>query len=122
MTQKSFSAGLAGVFTAALVAFSMLSATAADARARGGQDRHVRIINETSRTITRFYASNIAVNSWQEDILGDDVLKPGQDVNINIDDGTGHCKYDFKAVFDNGRSLVKHNINVCQITSYRYTD
>jgi hypothetical protein len=64
----------------------------------------------------------VAAESWEEDILGDDVLRPGQDVNINIDDGTGHCKYDFKAVFDDGQSLVKHNIDVCQISSYRYTE
>ena len=109
----------AGVLAAAFVAFSLVGVSGADAQRA---DRHVRIINETDHTMVRFYASNIAVNDWQEDILGDDVLKPGQDVNINIDDGTGHCKYDFKAVFDNGRALVKHNVNVCEITSYRYTE
>ena len=111
MTFKPFAA-------AALLAVSLLTSTAA----RAGEDRHVRIINETEHTIVRFYASNTAADSWQEDILGEDVLKPGSDVNINIDDGTGHCKYDFKAVFDNGQSLIKHNVNVCEITSYRYTD
>ena len=103
---------------AALLAASLLTSSGANA----AEDRHVRIINETDHTMVRFYASNTAADSWQEDILGDDVLKPGSDVNINIDDGTGHCKYDFKAVFDNGSSLVKHNINVCEITSYRYTE
>ena len=118
MIRKSILAA-AGVFATLLVGLTLLGATHADAQRA---DRHVRIINETSHTITRFYASNIAVTDWQEDILGDDVLKPGQDVNINIDDGTGHCKYDFKAVFDNGQSLVKRNVNVCEITSYRYTE
>jgi hypothetical protein len=109
----------AGVLAAAVAAFSLVGVSGAEAQR---QDRHVRIINETDHTMVRFYASNISVNDWQEDILGDDVLKPGQDVNINIDDGTGHCKYDFKAVFDNGQALVKHNVNVCEITSYRYTE
>jgi hypothetical protein len=111
MTFKPFAA-------AALLAVCLLTSTAASA----GEDRHVRIINETEHTIVRFYASNTAADSWQEDILGEDVLKAGSDVNINIDDGTGHCKYDFKAVFDNGQSLIKHDVNVCEITSYRYTD
>ncbi|HEX7761718.1 MAG TPA: hypothetical protein VF459_19585 [Caulobacteraceae bacterium] len=104
---------LAAAATAALMAGSAASAA---------EDRHVRIINETDHTMVHFYASNTAVNSWQEDILGDDVVKPGGDVNINIDDGTGHCKFDFKAVFDNGESLIKHNVNVCEISSYRYTE
>ena len=109
MTFKPFAA-------AALLAVSLLTSTAASA----GEDRHVRIINETAHTMVRFYASNTAADSWQEDILVEDVLKAGSDVNI--DDGTGHCKYDFKAVFDNGQSLIKHDVNVCEITSYRYTD
>lgn len=102
----------AGLATALLA-----GATAAHA----GEDRHVKIINETDHTMVRFYASNVAAKSWEEDILGETVLKPGQDVRINIDDGSGHCLYDFRAVFDDGQSLEKHNINVCEISSYRYT-
>ena len=94
-----------------------LAATTAQA-----QDRHVRIINETRYVMVHFYASNVSVNSWQEDILGDDVVQPGHDVNINIDDGTGHCEYDFKAVFNNGAVLVRHHVNVCKISYYRYSE
>jgi hypothetical protein len=104
-----------GLFAIALAAASLIGAASAQA-----EDRHVRIINETSHTMVHFYASNVAENSWQEDILGRDVVKPGEDVNINIDDGTGHCKYDFLAVFDDGDKLERHNINVCEITYYRY--
>lgn len=84
-------------------------------------DRHVRIINDTEHTMEHFYASNIDRRSWEEDILGQSVLTPGQSVNINIDDGTGHCAFDFKAVFDDGKALYRHAVNVCNITSYRYT-
>ncbi len=106
-----------GLFAAALAAASLICASSAQA-----EDRHVRIINETSHTMVHFYASNTASKSWEEDILGRDVVKPGDDVNINIDDGTGHCKYDFMAVFDDGDKLVRHGINVCEISSYRYTE
>ena len=108
----------AGLFLAAAAAGALLASPAAQA----SEDRHVRIINETDHTMVHFYASNTSQSSWQEDILGDDVVKPGGDVNINIDDGTGHCKFDFQAVFDNGEKLVKHNIDVCEISSYRYTE
>jgi hypothetical protein len=108
----------AGLFLAVASAAALLAGSAA----RAGEDRHVRIVNETDHVMVHFYASNTALNSWQEDILGDDVVKPGGDVNINIDDGSGHCKFDFQAVFDNGEKLVKHNIDVCEISSYRYTE
>jgi len=107
----------AGLFVAAVAAVSFLSVTGA----RSEEDRHVVIINETNHTMVHFYASNTAENTWQEDILGDDVVPPGKDVRINVDDGSGHCKYDFKAVFDDGDALIRRNINVCEIRTYRYS-
>jgi hypothetical protein len=85
-------------------------------------DRHVRVYNNTQHTMEHFYASNTNVNSWQEDILGQSVLSPGDSANINIDDGTGACEFDFKAVFDDGQSLIRHDVNVCNIGSYSYTE
>jgi hypothetical protein len=86
-----------------------------------GQDRRVRIINATGVTMTHFYASNSGQNDWEEDILGQDVLRSGASVMINIDDGSGACIYDFKARFADGDELERYRINVCQITEYRYT-
>jgi hypothetical protein len=84
-------------------------------------DRHVTIVNATNSTMVRFYASNSGRTSWEEDILGDRVLKPGQSVRINVDDGSGACVYDFRADFDDGDKLTRSSINVCEISTYRYT-
>lgn len=86
------------------------------------QDRHVQLINETRHTIVAFYASNIGRDTWEENILGEDVLPVGQSININFDDGSGACLYDFKAVFDDGDQLVRNRIDVCTIGTYRYTE
>ncbi|SEH92379.1 hypothetical protein SAMN04489835_5756 [Mycolicibacterium rutilum] len=88
----------------------------------GAQDRNVEVINETRHTIVEFYASNIGRDTWEEDILGESVLPVGQSVNINVDDGTEACLYDFKAVFDDGEELVRNRIDVCSIGTYRYTE
>ena len=108
-------ARLAAVATAACALLTFGSANAAE-------NRHVDVDNQTGHTITEFYASNVDENDWEEDILGRDTLAPGESVDINIDDGTGHCMYDFKAVFDDGDSLIKHNINVCTVESYVYSE
>ncbi|MBA3897002.1 MAG: hypothetical protein H0X36_07675 [Sphingomonadaceae bacterium] len=84
-------------------------------------DRHVMIVNETNNTMVRFYASNSGRTNWEEDILGERVLKPGQSVRINIDDGTGACLFDFRADFDDGDKLTRNGINVCKLSTYRYT-
>lgn len=86
------------------------------------QDRRVRVINETGHTIVRFYGSNVGTEDWQEDILGTDVLRPDQSVVINFDDGSGYCKYDFKAEFDDGDSVTKSGVDVCEVSSFRITD
>ncbi|OGN49237.1 MAG: hypothetical protein A2352_12095, partial [Caulobacterales bacterium RIFOXYB1_FULL_67_16] len=86
-----------------------------------GYDRHVTIKNRTGWTMLRFYASDTRTDDWEEDILGVDVLESGQDVEINIDDGSGACLYDFKAEFTNGQVLTRRRINVCQISEYTYT-
>lgn len=83
-------------------------------------NRRVDIVNKTGMSMKHFYASTSGNNDWEEDILGKDMLEDGESFEANIDDGTGKCKYDFKAVFDNGASLVRNGINVCQISTFTY--
>ncbi len=84
-------------------------------------DRNVDIVNKTGLTMIHFYASNAGTDSWEEDILGHDKLADGDTQPVDINDGTGACKFDFKAVFEGGASSVKSGINVCQISSFTYT-
>jgi hypothetical protein len=101
----------------ALVGATLLSISAAQA-----EDRRVRVINETRFTITHLYGSNVGTQSWEEDILGDKVLGPGQSVVVNFDDGTGYCKFDFMAKFEDGDTAIKQGVDVCQISSFRFTE
>lgn len=86
------------------------------------QDRNVQVVNETQHAIVQFFASNVDRGTWEEDILGEAVLPIGESVNINIDDGSGACLYDFKAVFDDGEELVRNGIDVCTTSTYTYTE
>lgn len=86
----------------------------------GAADRKVTIINDTGYDIVEFYGSQVDAQTWEEDILGSDVLSAGSSVDINFDDGTGYCMFDFRAVFEDGDELVRKGINVCEVGSYRY--
>lgn len=97
------------------------AAANAPVQSRDRQDRRVRIHNNTGWTMLRFYASNVNTRDWEEDILGDDVLSSGSSIMMNIDDGTGACRFDFKAEFTNGQELIRNNVNVCEIADYYYT-
>lgn len=84
-------------------------------------NRHVDVKNDTGESLTEFYASVTQTNEWEEDILGDQVIETGETFDINIDDGSGSCLYDFKAVFEGGDVLVRKNINVCEVATYTYS-
>ncbi|MBD1884692.1 hypothetical protein [Microcoleus vaginatus] len=78
------------------------------------------LTNQTSRNIERFFASPANVNSWEEDILGTEVLRPGQKTKITIQDGRENCMYDFRArlgAAPNGSvgpgDMIQSQINIC---------
>lgn len=84
-------------------------------------DRRVQIYNDTDFTIVQFYASNKGTNDWQEDILGNEVLVAGSSVMVNIDDGTGYCKFDFLAVFEDEDQVVSSDNNICELSEFHFT-
>jgi hypothetical protein len=84
----------------------------------GAANRNVTIINNTGQDIIRFYGSNAGTSSWEEDILGTSILPRGQSVNINFDDGTGYCTFDFKAELESGREREYYGIDVCRVSSF----
>jgi hypothetical protein len=59
----------------------------------------------------------VGTNDWEEGIFGVDVLPSGERVTIDIDDGSGACRFDFRAVFADGDEAVKGNVNVCGVSS-----
>lgn len=104
-----------GLSAAVALAMAAMSPVSAD------ENKKVKIINETEHNIVQFYASRIGTNDWEEDVLDVDVLAPGQSVTINFG-GADYCVYDFKAVFDDGDTLVRNRVNVCELDVYRYSE
>lgn len=109
MTLRSLLTGLA--------AASLLAALAGPATA---QDKRVRIENKTGYVMVQFYGSNAGSDSWEEDILGSSVLRSGQSMRVNFEDGSGYCMFDFKAVFDDGDVLVREDVDVCRTGTFTY--
>jgi hypothetical protein len=106
-----------------VVACVLVTTTVPSAKTAISQEnRRVRIINNASSSIYHFYASNVDSGSWEEDILGDKVIPPKGSATVNIDDGTGHCWYDLKAVLHDGRSAVRRKFNVCTQATWTVVD
>lgn len=77
--------------------------------------------NNSSYIITEFYASPSNVNSWEEDILGADVVGSGEAFRITIADGRRQCEYDLRIVFEDG-DVVEDTADLCETGSYTVND
>jgi len=99
------------LFTLFVLFISAVSAQAAN--------RWVTIENDTSVTMREFYASNRDQRSWGSDWFGSSMLYSGQTVDFNIDDGSGYCIYDLKAVFVDGDEVTSMGFNVCELGTWR---
>ena len=122
MLVKSFYRGLiAAALSLPIISFSIQSAIA--------ESVSFTLINKTSRNLEEFYAAPPQVDNWEEDILGTDVLPPGESITITIKDGREDCLYDFKGILgpnDDGSvgrgELIQSGVNVCDGGTYEYTD
>lgn len=84
--------------------------------------RTVTVHNKSKDVMVAFYASNTGTSSWEEDILGADVLASGDSLDVDIDDGTGACRFDLRADYQDGSKAIQENFNVCTESSITFTD
>jgi hypothetical protein len=93
------------------LALSLAAAAAIISVPASAASRKRDIINKSGNTVTCSYASNSGTDSREEDILGRGTLDGSKEIEINFSDGTGACKFDFKAVFSDGSSRVREGID-----------
>jgi hypothetical protein len=82
------------------------------------QDFTVR--NKGRVTIQNIYISPDYSNSWEEDVLGDDVLVAGSQMPIHMKGYGSHCGFDIKIVDVNGRSREYRHVDLCRVTYIDY--
>jgi hypothetical protein len=93
-----------------------------DGACHDGSDRRILIINKASKRMTVLAASPVDNPKWTYNMLQGKVLRPGESVMADIDDGTCYCLYDMMAQLADGRTAVKENANVCTGTTWTITD
>lgn len=81
-------------------------------------DRRLELTNNTRMAIVEVYIALVGTGRWQQDLLGDDTVPSGSSIELNLNDGTEYCRFDFKAVFDDGTSLVRRDVNLCALQRY----
>jgi hypothetical protein len=99
------------------IAAAMFAASAAVSHA---EDLKFSLKNGTNSVLTRFYTSPTGVNDWEDDVFGEQVLDPGESIDITIADGRTVCKYDMRFEFEEGSNLdsTEDTQDLCETGSY----
>ncbi|MCX7301464.1 MAG: hypothetical protein NTX73_14040 [Rhodobacterales bacterium] len=76
----------------------------------------IRFRNQTNNVLQYLYASDTNNDNWENDLLGQNVLQPGQYLDVTIHN-VSNCMYDVLFQFDNGAEL-QDQVNVCTVGTY----
>lgn len=79
-------------------------------------DQDFDVLNKTGYPIKHLYVSEANNNSWDEDVLGRDVLEDGDSFELKFAKGERTCKWDMKVVYDDGEAAVWQGLNLCKIS------
>jgi hypothetical protein len=84
-------------------------------------DRSFELYNNSYNTIVYVRASPSSSSYWSDDILGRDVLYPGESLAVNVPPGSGSdCYYDIQITDETGRSYDYYEIDLCSVYSLSF--
>ncbi len=74
------------------------------------------LVNKTGYELSAVYVSPSKADDWGDDILGQDTLDDGLEVDIVFTRAAKTCRWDLKVVYsDDDSSAVWNNIDLCSI-------
>ncbi len=99
------------------LAAALTFATASLAQA---EDLLFELVNDTSVALVELYISPTNVDNWEEDVLGSEVLLPGEAIDIVIADGRRDCVYDILGVFADDDEVEGYEVDLCELEGYTF--
>ena len=83
--------------------------------------RNFTMVNDSSEPILSLHVSSVSADSWEEDILGADLLGKNDSLPVTFDSAVqGRCMYDVKVVVPSGDVVVASGVNLCTTASVIY--
>jgi hypothetical protein len=71
------------------------------------------LVNKTGLTIVELYLSTTTTDDWEEDVLGADVLKTGEKLDIKFSSSETQCNWDLKIVDEDEDDVIWTKLNLC---------
>lgn len=104
------------MFRSALAGLALATVLAAPSVASAQAKQNFTLVNKTGYTISEVYVAPSKSKSWEEDILGQDVMPNATTVDIRFSRKDKTCMWDLKVVYDDGESAEWDNFNLCQVS------
>ena len=83
-------------------------------------DQDFTLINKTGYEIGEVYVAPSKSNDWEEDVLGQDVLADGDQVNITFARKTESCFWDMKVVYTIDNTTAEWDrFNLCEVSKIK---
>lgn len=95
------------IITLAAIAMFLSSAVAQ----AGVQD--FTLVNNTGLAIHYVYVSATISQDWEEDLLGNEILYNGEQLQVSFTGGSNHCYWDLKVLDQNQNPYDWRNIDLC---------
>jgi hypothetical protein len=81
----------------------------------------VEFVNETPHTVLFIYAHMDNVTDLEDDLLGQDVLEPGQRLKVNMDLGPRRCLYEISVQLRTDGKLWYPRFDACKEATLHLT-
>ncbi len=81
--------------------------------ARLNRTQSFQFYNQSGQTVEYLYLSPSQRSDWGRDILGSSVLYNGSAWNGSIRPNLDGCRYDIRAVLEDGRESTAYNVDAC---------
>ena len=83
----------------------------------GTARQNFSVVNATGHIVMTLNVSPTSESEWGPDILGSDVLQPGQTGQVVFDRAESQCNYDLRVTYNDGDTSEMRNINLCEVAT-----
>jgi hypothetical protein len=84
-------------------------------------DHVLRLTNAGGGGITAIYVVKTGTHDESDDLLGKQTAGPGKTVVLKVKDPGGDCVFDLQFLMNDGATVTKKAVNLCQTTEMSFT-
>ncbi len=81
----------------------------------------VRLTNSGKGGITAVYVAPPGSLDMSDDLLGKQTAGPGKTVTLKVDDPKAACVFDLQFLMNDGSTVTRKGVNLCQTAAYEFT-